>query len=264
MDQIWELTPVPTAVLSSSFTIVQVSESYLRLTGLASEDCIGHSVEDTLHARSADTVIAFVQQAINTAKTTRNAYTTKEVQVGNCQSCEIRVTPIFKQESLLYVVLELQDTTEEHQGSMALDATNETYRILVESVIGEDSITHTILTEVIDTGISVPTHAVDSLFKQYTHFDASPTKRYQGTGLGFSICRSLAESMGGACGFRQNPDRRGSVFWFTVKVAKMQNAELMVDGEVPSFEAPPHQLASRWAPGKSQQRNSFCWPRTMP
>src|SRR3954468_11653566 len=101
MDQILKLTPVPTAILSSSFTIVQVSDSYLKLTGLASENCIGHSIEGALHARLADSEIWFVRQAINTATTTKIVYIAEDVQVKDCQYLKIRVIPIFDNESLL-------------------------------------------------------------------------------------------------------------------------------------------------------------------
>lgn len=81
----------------------------------------------------------------------------------------------------------------------------------------------TLLTEVIDTGIGVPTHAVDALFTPFAQFDSSATKRYKGTGLGLSICKSLVELMGGTIGYRPNEDGEGvgSVFWFTTKLTKI-------------------------------------------
>lgn len=89
----------------------------------------------------------------------------------------------------------------------------------------EDSTSYNILTEVIDTGIGVPEHAVNNLFNPFTRCADSTTKRYQGTGLGLSICKSLAELMGGTVGFRPNPDGQGSVFWLTVKMGKLDNAQ---------------------------------------
>lgn len=81
----------------------------------------------------------------------------------------------------------------------------------------------TLLTEVVDTGIGVPTHAVDALFTPFAQFDSSATKRYKGTGLGLSICKSLVELMGGTIGYRPNEDGEGvgSVFWFTTKLTKI-------------------------------------------
>ncbi|KAJ9654100.1 hypothetical protein H2201_009050, partial [Coniosporium apollinis] len=93
------------------------------------------------------------------------------------------------------------------------------------SLINNDYNSYTVLTEVIDSGIGVPAYATDSLFTPFTQFDISPTKRYRGTGLGLSICKGLAELMGGAIGFRSNPDQQGSIFWFTVKLVKLAQSE---------------------------------------
>ncbi|SPQ20813.1 a9ee11a8-51fd-454b-9ba8-be744ac0d774 [Thermothielavioides terrestris] len=93
------------------------------------------------------------------------------------------------------------------------------------SVKEEDETSSTILTEVTDTGIGVPEHATSNLFMPFTQFDATTTKQYKGTGLGLSIAKSLAELMGGRIGYRPNPDRQGSVFWFTARLNKIKNME---------------------------------------
>ena len=86
------------------------------------------------------------------------------------------------------------------------------------SLEAENDISYTVRTEVADTGIGIPETAI--LFTPFTQFDTSATRRYKGTGLGLSICKSLAELMGGSIGFRANPER-GSIFWFTVKMQKL-------------------------------------------
>ncbi|KAJ4354091.1 uncharacterized protein N0V89_005824 [Didymosphaeria variabile] len=96
----------------------------------------------------------------------------------------------------------------------------------------EDENTYTVLTEVIDTGIGVPLIASGSLFTPFTQFDNSATKRYKGTGLGLSICKSLAELMGGDIGFHPNPEGKGSIFWFTAKLAKLKRAEYLNQLEI--------------------------------
>ena len=88
------------------------------------------------------------------------------------------------------------------------------------SLMRDDNMSYTVLTEVTDTGIGIPESAIGSLFTPFTQFDASATKRYKGTGLGLSICKSLAELMGGAIGFHPNPKSHGSVFWFTARLEK--------------------------------------------
>lgn len=94
------------------------------------------------------------------------------------------------------------------------------------SLLSEDETSYMVTTEVADTGIGVPSQAVSDLFTPFTQFDNSTTKRYQGTGLGLSICQTLSELMGGAIGFRPNINSRGSVFWFTIKLAKLDQRPL--------------------------------------
>ena len=89
------------------------------------------------------------------------------------------------------------------------------------SVAKEDNTSYTVRTEVEDTGIGVSSSISRSLFTPFTQLDTSATKRYRGTGLGLSISKSLAELMDGAIGFYPSPKACGSVFWFSVKVAKL-------------------------------------------
>jgi osomolarity two-component system sensor histidine kinase TcsA len=110
-------------------------------------------------------------------------------------------------------------------GSNAAKFTEDGMISIQVSLIDSDLDGFTILTEVIDTGIGVPESEIDALFKPFTQFDNSATKKYQGTGLGLSICKTLAEIMGGSIGYRANPDKPGSIFWFT---AKFQRPSLQI------------------------------------
>ena len=101
-------------------------------------------------------------------------------------------------------------------------------RVNVSLLDDDDETSHYIMTEVADTGIGVPSHAVSDLFVPFTQFDDSVTKRYKGTGLGLSICKSLTELMGGAIGFRPNKNPHGSIFWFTVKLAKVDEKSIPI------------------------------------
>lgn len=50
---------------------------------------------------------------------------------------------------------------------------------------------------VCDSGIGIAPDAQDKIFAPFTQTDSSTTRKYGGTGLGLTICRQLAELMGG-------------------------------------------------------------------
>ncbi|KAK0721046.1 hypothetical protein B0H67DRAFT_600338 [Lasiosphaeris hirsuta] len=93
----------------------------------------------------------------------------------------------------------------------------------------EDDDSFVIMTEITDTGIGIPEPAAATLFTPFTQFDVTTTKRYKGTGLGLSIAKALAELMGGAIGYRPNPERHGSIFWFTARFKKIKSLEQIQD-----------------------------------
>jgi len=49
-----------------------------------------------------------------------------------------------------------------------------------------------------DTGIGISPEAVDKIFMPFVQEDGSTTRQFGGTGLGLTICRRLAELMGGS------------------------------------------------------------------
>ena len=68
-----------------------------------------------------------------------------------------------------------------------------------------------------DTGIGMTPEQVERIFDPFVQADNSTTRRYGGTGLGISICKQLAEAMGG--GLRVESEiGRGSSFHATLRL----------------------------------------------
>ncbi len=83
--------------------------------------------------------------------------------------------------------------------------------------------------EVRDTGIGIPPDSVSQLFQPFVQADASMARRYGGSGLGLSICKSLVQLMGGEIQVESSP--AGTKFVFTVR--------LLLADELPCDEPGP-------------------------
>jgi two-component system phosphate regulon sensor histidine kinase PhoR len=70
--------------------------------------------------------------------------------------------------------------------------------------------------EVIDTGVGIPTDALDRLFERF--YKADKSRATSGTGLGLAIVKHVVQAHGGRVGVESKLGE-GSTFWFTLPVA---------------------------------------------
>ena len=71
--------------------------------------------------------------------------------------------------------------------------------------------------DVTDTGIGIAQDKLDRVFSPFTQADQSTTRRFGGTGLGLTICRRLADAMGGVLTVSSSAGV-GSRFTFAIPV----------------------------------------------
>ncbi|SLM27587.1 PAS (fragment) [Desulfamplus magnetovallimortis] len=79
-----------------------------------------------------------------------------------------------------------------------------------------------------DTGIGIPQDKMGLLFKKFSQVDTSTTRKFGGSGLGLAISRQLAEIMGGKIGVKSE-EGKGSEFWFTIALKKLDDASQLGD-----------------------------------
>lgn len=109
----------------------------------------------------------------------------------------------------------------------AVKFTEEGEIVIAAELVRENENRVTLKFSVSDTGIGLTREQINSLFQAFTQADASTTRRYGGTGLGLTICKSLVEMMGGEIRVESEPGR-GSTFNFTAEFGLGEKKEKKV------------------------------------
>ena len=89
---------------------------------------------------------------------------------------------------------------------------------------GEDTCTYVDIS-VTDTGIGIKPEDQDRVFERFEQVEASLTKKYQGTGLGLSLTRSLVELHGGRIWVESEGEGKGSTFRFIIPANQTQRID---------------------------------------
>jgi PAS domain S-box-containing protein len=92
--------------------------------------------------------------------------------------------------------------------------------------------------EVEDTGVGFDVAAGEALFQRFSQADSTITRRFGGSGLGLSICKSIVEMMGGKIDVHSQPGR-GSLFQ-----ARIPMWRASAQGSPDSVSAPPSEAAA--------------------
>ncbi|KAI8964971.1 putative histidine kinase HHK1p [Daldinia sp. FL1419] len=97
-----------------------------------------------------------------------------------------------------------------------------------------------------DTGIGIPQDQLKKLFRPFSQADASTARKYGGSGLGLSICKSLIENMMKGEISLESRENEGTKASFTVTFDKAKPH--VSAGEARPVQAPPVVDAKRNAP----------------
>ena len=94
--------------------------------------------------------------------------------------------------------------------------------------------------DVTDTGIGISAEEISRIFRPFTQADTSTTRRFGGTGLGLTICKRLAEMLGGDITV-SSAEGRGSTFSVTIDTGSLDGVRML--SEYREAVTPPTEAA---------------------
>ena len=92
--------------------------------------------------------------------------------------------------------------------------------------------------DVIDTGIGISRDQVVDIFEPFVQADGTTTRKFGGTGLGLTICKRLADVLGGDITVTSEPGR-GSTFSLAIPVGPLEGVEMRTSFRSDGPSAPP-------------------------
>ena len=102
-------------------------------------------------------------------------------------------------------------------------------RVVITAACVTDPTGSRIMFNVDDTGAGMTPEQASRLFEAFTQADTSVTRRYGGTGLGLTICRRLAQLLGGEVRLVRTVPGAGSTFRLELPLLAVRAAELTTD-----------------------------------
>lgn len=121
----------------------------------------------------------------------------------------------------------------------------------------ETSETATLTFWVRDTGIGIPPQQLAKLFQPFSQADASTARKYGGSGLGLSICKSLIEIMMKGKIRLESEETVGTTAWFTVAFDKANHDVSAGDAQAESSPPIDRYSATTSASERAASPNPF-------
>ncbi|OGE46933.1 hypothetical protein PENARI_c086G03113 [Penicillium arizonense] len=115
LGRIYRYYPVPTLVLDKDLCVVEVSDSHCTFSGQSRNELVGTCACDIpVHIIPAsDTTTLY--GALRAAIISKEAQIMEGIHVKSKNSTyQLRIAPIFEKSSLIYVILETQNTSKDH------------------------------------------------------------------------------------------------------------------------------------------------------